>query len=108
MCFACAAAGRVHALLAESTDEIPARLAPLAAALLSAGTGQAVCQWLRPRKPTAALIAQIAGTSEPVTHGLLDRLPQGHAVHRLRAVLMHAQVLPQPRRLPGADHPLAR
>jgi hypothetical protein len=93
-CYDCLAAGRVGVLLAGDTGQAPPRLESLRTALLSAGTGEAVWQWLDPRSPTAALVTQIVSSAEPVSHQLLDQLPQGHALHRLRAVLMHAGVLP--------------
>ena len=98
-CFDCLAASRASTLLAGDGAQLPASLAPLHRALLSAGTGEAVWQWLDPRKPTAALLTQIISSGEPASHDLLDQLPQGHALHRLRAVLMHAGVLPA-----RADH----
>lgn len=89
LCFSCLAERRVDELLSDSGGSIRPGLAPLAEALLGAGTREAVWQWLAPAKPTAALIASIAGTGEVLSHQMLDGLPQTPALHRLRAVLMH-------------------
>lgn len=52
-------------------------------------------RWLSPQRGTAALITTIVHAEQPVDHDLLDTLPQGHLLHRLRAVLVTGGVLPE-------------
>jgi hypothetical protein len=99
LCWDCLAAGRVDELLTPSGTPTPDTTRPLRDALLAAGTGEAVCQWLADGKPATAIVARITQTDEPLTHDLLDTMDQGPALHRVRAVLMHAGVLPA-----RADH----
>jgi len=73
-CYSCLAEQRVRHLL--SVDgHIPPHVAPLALALLGAGTGEAVWRWLSPGRGTAALITTIVNADQAVDHELLDTLP---------------------------------
>lgn len=92
-CYSWLAEQRVRDLLADS-GRVPTRVASMTAALLAAGTGEAVWRWLSPKRGTAALITAIVNTDQSVDHDLLDTLPQGHLLHRLRAVLVTGGVLP--------------
>ncbi|MFB9854466.1 hypothetical protein ACFFMR_29210 [Micromonospora andamanensis] len=92
-CYRCLAQARIHTLIAVEGEDVTARQA-LAEALLAAGTGEAVWRWLRPDGPTAALVTAIVDANMPLTHDLLDALPQQQALHRLRAVLVQHGVLP--------------
>lgn len=94
LCFDCLAARRV-AELTGAVREGDSGLGPFAEALLGAGCGEAVWQWLGPSKPTSALVAAIVAADAPPSHRLLDELPQTPPLHRLRAVLMHADLLEQ-------------
>lgn len=97
LCGNCLAADRVRDLLAPAGPA--AHPGPVQRALLSAGTGEAVWQWLAPGKPGRAVVARLAASQQPPTHAVLDEMPQTPALHRVRAVLMHAGVLPD-----RADH----
>jgi hypothetical protein len=94
LCWNCLAADRVDGLLTPDGTAAPHETEPLRRALLAAGTGEAVCQWMAPAKPARAIVTRIAATRRPLTHDLLDEMPQTPALHRIRAVLMHAGVLP--------------
>jgi len=99
LCWDCLAADRVASLLSPTgTAAAPATQA-LGPALLSAGTGEAVWQWLAPGKPARVIVDRVIATGQPASHALLDEMPQAPALHRLRAVLMHAGALPA-----RADH----
>ena len=43
---------------------------------------------------SARLLGQLANSGQPITHGLLDELPQTQSLHYIREVLVNAGVLP--------------
>ncbi|HEV3169947.1 MAG TPA: hypothetical protein VGZ32_06390 [Actinocrinis sp.] len=49
--------------------------------------------WLR-KSASARLLAQLAAKGEPITHQMLDGLPQSRNLHYVRQVLVHTGVLP--------------
>ncbi|MFD7973437.1 hypothetical protein [Streptomyces clavifer] len=63
-------------------------------ALVSAENPYPVLGWLR-RSPCAKALAQLAGRAEPLTHELLDALPQGTTTRHVRSLLVVAGVLPE-------------
>lgn len=95
LCRGCLAGDRAETLLAGPDGAVRAELKPFLHALVNADSPHAVLQWLDPRKPAAALLARIAASSEPVSHELLDTLPQTLALHRLRQTLVHTGALPE-------------
>jgi hypothetical protein len=52
-----------------------------------------VVDWLG-KSRSAHLLGQLAKSGQPITHGLLDELPQTHSLHYVREVLVNAGVLP--------------
>ena len=74
---------------------VRADLEPLLEALLDADSPGAVLQWLDPAKPASALLTQVAASTQPLSHELLDTLPQTLALHRLRQTLVHTGALPE-------------
>lgn len=95
LCRRCLARDRAQALLVGPEGAVRAELKPLLDALAEADSPNAILQWLDPRKPAAALLARIAASDEPLSHDLLDTLPQTLALHRLRQTLVHTGALPE-------------
>jgi hypothetical protein len=118
ICTRCQASDRVHELLADNDNHIPAGLEPFAEALHIADSPEAVLQWLRPGQPAAAILNHLTTVGEPISHDLLDTHDQTLALHRLRQTLIHTKVLPDradylERLVPWLDnllreHPTAR
>lgn len=96
LCYECATGDRIDVLLADYTGT---DRDAITAALPAGRTGEAVWQYLAPGKPAAELIERLVGTGKPISHALLDAQPQDTTVHRLRAILMNGDVLPE-----RADH----
>lgn len=93
-CLHCEADDRIHELLADHTGAVRPELKPFAAALARADSADAILQWLRPGQPATRLLEQLRDTDQPISHNLLDELPPGLAVHRLRQTFVHTGVLP--------------
>jgi hypothetical protein len=111
-CLRCEADDRIHDLLADHTGAVRPELAPFAAALQRADSADAILQWLRPGQPAARLLEYLRDADQSLSHDLLDELPPGLAVHRLRQTLVHTGVLPDradylERLGPWLDHLLA-
>ncbi|GAA3541739.1 hypothetical protein GCM10022222_26760 [Amycolatopsis ultiminotia] len=94
LCTRCQTGDRVHELLADNNNHIPAQLEPFAQALRTADSPEAVRQWLRPGQPAATLLNHLTTLGEPISHDLLDTLGQTLALQRLRQTLIHTRVLP--------------
>ena len=71
----------------------------VAAAIGGGRSGEAVWQYLESGAPAAVLIEHLVAAGKPLSHALLDAQAPSPSVHRLRAQLMHAGVLPE-----RADH----
>ncbi|MBQ0967665.1 XRE family transcriptional regulator [Streptomyces sp. RK23] len=93
-CPRCVLGGRVRDLLSGDHDAVPDHLQAMADALTSAVNPYPVLGWLR-RSPSAKALAQLAGRAEPLTHELLDALPQGTTTRHVRSLLVVAGVLPE-------------
>lgn len=111
-CLRCEADDRIHELLTDHTGAMRPELEPFTAALARADSADAILQWLRPGQTATRLLAQLHDADQPVTHDLLDKLPPGLAVHRLRQTLVHTGVLPEradylERLEPWLDHLIA-
>ncbi|MFC5107433.1 hypothetical protein [Kibdelosporangium philippinense] len=94
-CLRCEVGDRIHELLADADGVLRLDLQPFVTALATVDSPNAVLQWLRPGQPAAHLLEWIHAIDVPVTHDLLDCLPPGLAVHRLRQTLVHTGVLPE-------------
>lgn len=92
MCYGCSAADRIDALL---SDYAGADRSQVAAAIVGGRSGEALWQYLEPGGPAAVLIERLVASGKPLSHALLDAQAPSPAVHRLRALLMHAGVLPE-------------
>ncbi|MFD8525556.1 hypothetical protein ACFV2D_37100 [Streptomyces capillispiralis] len=81
-------------MLGGKDGDVPDHLQAMADALNSAENPYPVLGWLR-RSPSAKALAQLAARSEPITHDLLDTLPQGTTTRHVRSLLVVARVLPE-------------
>jgi hypothetical protein len=93
LCFGCVLAERAHALLAGPDGEVSAELHPLFVALTTVTNPATVVTWLG-KSRSAQLLGSLARTGDPVTHDLLDDLPQTQALHYVREMLVSSGVLP--------------
>jgi len=94
LCATCVLADRLRDLLADSDGLIPPALMPVFATLVGAEPPKTMISWCR-RSPTARLLARLAAENQPLTHSLLDELPQDSGLHFARQVLVHTGVLPE-------------
>jgi hypothetical protein len=92
-CFRCVLAERAQALLAGPGGEVSAQLEPLLAALIAVSNPATVLSWLG-KSQSARLLRQLAESGQPITHDVLDELPQPQSLHYTREVLVSAGVLP--------------
>ncbi len=92
-CFGCVLAERAHGLLAGPSGEVSAQLHPLFAALTTVSNPATVVTWLG-KSRSAQLLGGLARTDNPVTHDLLDDLPQTQALRYVRDMLVTSGVLP--------------
>jgi len=92
-CFGCVLAERARILLAGPGGEVSAQLHPLLEALSTVTNPATVVSWLGASR-SARLLGRLARTSGPITHDLLDDLPQDQALHYVREVLVSSGVLP--------------
>ena len=92
-CFGCVLAERARILLAGPGGEVPALLHPLLEALTAVTNRATVVKWLGESR-SAQLLGNLARTGDPITHDLLDDLPQTQALHYVREVLVSSGVLP--------------
>lgn len=93
-CYGCLGADQIRGRLAGADGSVPPRFAPLAAALIASGSGEAVYDRYAPGAPGGTLLALIAQSTAAPSHRQLDGFPQTLALHHLRAVLIDAEVLP--------------
>ena len=92
-CFSCVLAERARVLLAGPGGEVSAQLQPLLEALSTVSNPATVVSWLGTSR-SARLLGRLARTGDPITHDLLDDLPQTQALHYVREVLVTSGVLP--------------
>jgi hypothetical protein len=92
-CFGCVLAERARILLAGPGGEVSAQLHPLLEALTTVANPATVVSWLGTSR-SARLLGRLARTGDPITHDLLDDLPQTQALRYVRAVLVNSGVLP--------------
>jgi hypothetical protein len=83
---------RLRDLLADEEGVVPQQLQPVVDALSAADRPRTLIRWLL-RAP-ARLLSELAAQDRPLSHDLLDELPQTHALHYVRRILVHAGVLP--------------
>ncbi|MET9694237.1 hypothetical protein ABZY81_38435 [Streptomyces sp. NPDC006514] len=93
-CARCTLADRVNDLLAGDRGAVPAQLAALAGVLTGADNPYPVLSWLH-RSQAARLLAHLAGHDSPISHELLDNLPQNAPTRHVRGLLITAGVLPR-------------
>ena len=91
-CFRCVLAERARILLAGPGGEVSAQLHPLLEALTTVAKPATLVSWLGTSR-SARLLGRLARTGDPITHDLLDDLPQDHAPHYVREVLVNSGVL---------------
>jgi hypothetical protein len=92
-CMACVAAERVREFLSDTDGVIAEQLHPLADALIAASP-HGVLQWIS-RSTAAASLRVLIRHRLPLSHDVLDRFPQDHALHRLREILVGTAILPR-------------
>jgi hypothetical protein len=80
-------------LLAGPGGEVSAQLHPLFAALTTVTNPATVLTWLG-KSRSAQPLGSLARSGSPVTHGLLDNLPQTQALRYVREMLVSSSVLP--------------
>lgn len=80
-------------MLAGPGGEVSAQLHPLFAALTTVTNPATVVTWLG-KSRSAQLLGSLARTGSPVTHDLLDDLPQTQALRYVRDMLVSSGVLP--------------
>lgn len=91
-CFRCVLAERARILLAGPGGDVSAQLHPLLEALTAVTNPATVVKWLGTSR-SARLLGRLARTGDPITHDLLDDLPQTQALHYVREVLVSSGVL---------------
>jgi len=92
-CFRCVLAERAQGLLAGPDGEVSEQLQPLLAALTAVSNPATVVSWLG-KSRSARLLGRLAKSGQPITHDVLDELPQTQSLHYIREVLVSAAVLP--------------
>jgi hypothetical protein len=80
-------------LLAGPGGEVSAQLRPLLAALATVTNPATVVTWLG-KSRSARLLGSLARIGDPITHDLLDDLPQTQALRYVRDMLVSSGVLP--------------
>ncbi|MFD7340252.1 XRE family transcriptional regulator [Streptomyces violascens] len=93
-CPRCVLAERVRDLLSGNDGTVAEPLQAMADALTRVANPYPVLGWLR-RSPSARALTQLAGQQEPVTHEVLDALPQSATTRHVRALLVISGVLPE-------------
>jgi hypothetical protein len=92
-CYRCVLAGRAQALLSDRAGDVSPQLQPLVAAFSTVTNPATVVNWLG-KSRSARLLGQLADSGHPITHGLLDDLPQTQSLHYVREMLVSSGVLP--------------
>ncbi len=91
-CFSCVLAERARILLTGPGGEVSEQLHPLLEALSTVSNPATVVSWLGTSR-SARLLGRLARTGDPITHDLLDNLPQTQSLHYVREVLVNSGVL---------------
>jgi len=86
-------AERARILLVGPGGDVPTQLHPLLEALTAVTNPATVVSWLGTSR-SARLLGHLARTGGPITHALLDDLPQDQALHYVREALVSSGVLP--------------
>jgi len=73
-------AERAQALLSDRAGDVSPQLQPLLAAFSTVTNLATVVNWLG-KSRSARLPGQLADSGHPITHGLLDDLPQTQSLH---------------------------
>lgn len=92
-CNTCALRRRTGELLRAGGEQIPAALIPVHDAIVATTTPRTALNWLR-NGAGAAVLADLAAGSTPISHAGLDTHPRRRGADYLRHVLVAAQVLP--------------
>jgi hypothetical protein len=90
-CARCTVTARLHDLLADDTDTIPADREVLYRALAATERPATLGAWLD-RSSAPQMLRELAGRA--ITHQTLDELPDGKTVEHLRSILIAAGILP--------------
>ena len=93
-CTRCVLAERLDDLLHQAGGRISPQLTPVRDALVDVEHPVTILGWLR-KSPSARLMASLAAEDQPITHELLDQLPQDRSLHIVRQILVHTGALPQ-------------
>jgi hypothetical protein len=89
-----ASTDRLQDLLQRPDGTIAPQLVPVRDALIAVEHPITILGWLR-RSASARLLARLAAEDRPISHDLLDELPQANGLHHFRQVLVHTGVLPE-------------
>jgi hypothetical protein len=100
-CDRCALVRRTGELLHAADGQIPPALVPIHHAITATPTPRTALNWLR-NGAGAAVLADLAAGTTPISHAALDTHPRRRGADYLRHVLVAAGVLP------GRDEGLAR
>ncbi len=92
-CRRCAIRRRLTELLADEHGGVRAQLLPLVDHLAGKERADSTLRWLDRAKP-AALLRHLGALAKPISHNDLDDLAPSTALHYLRAVLVHLEILP--------------
>lgn len=90
----CVAAERLRLKFADVHGEVPSALHPLLDSLARAERARSVPEWLR-RDNSGAEILRSMIHRDDIGHAALDAASPGQAVIRLRAMLVHLDILPK-------------
>ena len=90
-CARCSVTRRLHDLLADNTDTIPADRQVLYRVLAATQRPGTLSAWLD-KSSAPQMLRQLAGRA--ITHQTLDELPPGKTVEHLRSILIAAEILP--------------
>jgi len=91
-CGRCVLADRLDDLLQRANGSTAPPLKPVRDALVAVEHPASIIGWLR-KSASARLLAQLAAEDRPITHELLDQLPQEKSLHNVRQILVHTGVL---------------
>lgn len=91
LCHKCTAADQLREVLTGADGTVRAEVEPLLTAL-EASDPKAVLAWLR-RPVPRTLLSSLADDTGPITHDVLDRLPNQRAVQHIRSTLVAAGAL---------------
>jgi hypothetical protein len=93
-CRRCHLRDQLDRLLADpGTGRVRAGLEPLRQALADVGRPEVALGWIR-REKVRALLAELATGHRPLTHAVIDELPDSKTLRHLRSVLVASGALP--------------